>query len=173
MGERPAYTPRAVRTFEPDLVPFPTIRQLIDRARWTGSARNGQPWRFAAVRDSAVQDQLSRLGDYAALLRDAPAVLVLLSPTAERRDTAFDLGRVAQSITIAADEAGLGSCVVSLYPEANADRAARLVGAEPGWSAHHAIALGRPRPAPRGRSAIPVGRRPTADLLRLVGAWPD
>lgn len=173
MGERPPFTPRAVRTFAPDPVPFSTVRELIDRARWTGSARNGQPWRFAAVRDPQLQDQLARLGDYAGLLRQAPAVLVLLSPAAEGRDTAFDLGRVAQSIMVAAAEAGLGSCVVSLYPEANADRAARLVGAEPGWSAHHAIAVGRTGPAPRGRSAIPVGRRPTADLLRRVGVWPD
>ncbi len=95
---------------------------------------------------------------------------MLLSPEDRQLDTEFDLGRVAQSITIAAAAAGLGSCVASLYPDDQARRAADLVRAEPGWSARHAIALGHPadRPARSGRSAIPRGRHDTADLLRTV-----
>jgi nitroreductase len=75
---------------------------------------------------------------------------------------------MAQSVTLAAASLGLGACIVSLYPEENSRRAAELVDADEGWTVRHAIALGHPAPAPRlGASAIPTGRLPLGELLRI------
>ncbi len=171
MDVRSLIAQRATRSFLPTPIPDETLTELVESARWTGSARNRQPWRFVAVHDAPVRAQLARLGAYAGFLAAAPVVLVLLSPEGRQLDTEFDLGRITQSITIAAAAAGLGSCAASLYPDDQARRAAGLVRAEPGWTARHAIALGRPATAPArtGRSAIPRGRRDTADLLRSFG----
>ncbi|WPF80763.1 GNAT family N-acetyltransferase [Sanguibacter sp. 4.1] len=159
---------RTVRSFLDEDVPVSVVRQLVDQARWTGSARNRQPWRFVAVYDQATRAGLAGLGAYAAHLATAPVVVVLLSPRERHLDTEFDAGRIAQSLTLAAASAGLGSCVTSLYPEENADTAATVVGAEPGWSARHAVALGRPdSSSPVGRLAIPTGRRSTDELLSI------
>jgi nitroreductase len=159
---------RAVRSYRDEPVPVDTVRQIVDQARWTGSARNRQPWRFAAVYEAGIRAELARLGEYAGHLAAAPVVLVLLSPAERWLDTEFDLGRVAQSITIVATSMGLGSCVVSLYPDGNARRAAALVHAESGWVARHAIALGHPGPRPSpGRLTIPTGRHSTDQLLRI------
>jgi len=155
--------------FAPDAVPFEAVRELVETARWTGSARNRQPWRFVAVYDAERRRALSRLGAYAGHLADAPVVLVILGPAERGLDTEFDIGRIAQSITLAAVEQGLGSCIVSLYPEENSRAAAALVGADPDWSARHAIALGRPGSSTAaGRSAIPLGRHETDDILRAL-----
>lgn len=160
---------RSVRTFEASPIPNDTVVRLVDQARWTGSARNRQPWRFVAVGDPEIRARLARLGAYAGHLDSAPLALVLLSPAVPGRDTEFDLGRVAQSITLAAAAQGLGSCITSLYPEANARIAAELVGADPGWIAHHAIAIGRPAVRPAlGRSAIPLGRLGVDETLRFL-----
>jgi nitroreductase len=159
----------AVRSFGPEPVARHVVQSLIDQARWTGSARNGQPWRFVAVYDQRIRAELARCGAYAGHLENAPVVLVLLSPATQRHDTEFDLGRVAQSITLAAAEQGLSCCITSLYPDDNALTAAKIVSAEPGWTARHAIALGSAVPRPTlGRSAIPVGRRDATELLRWV-----
>lgn len=160
---------RTARFFRADAVPVETVHVIVDTARWTGSARNRQPWRFVAVYDADARARLARLGAYAGHLAAAPVVLVLLGPTERQFDTEFDLGRVAQSLTLAAAEQGLGSCIVSLYPEENALAAASVVQAEPGWSARHAIAIGFPAPTPSlGRSAIPRGRHDTGELLRVL-----
>lgn len=145
-----------------------TVEHIVAQARWTGSARNQQPWRFAAVYDANLRGELSRLGAYAAHLAAAPVVLVLLSPEDGFRDTEFDMGRVAQSVTMVATSMSLGSCPASLYPEENSHRAAVLVGAEPGWTARHAIALGHPgEPRAVGRRVIPRGRLDTGHLLHV------
>ncbi|WP_382304466.1 nitroreductase family protein [Herbiconiux sp. UC225_62] len=160
---------RSVRTFDATPVDHSTVSLIVDQARWTGSARNRQPWRFVAVYDQGIRSQLAALGAYAGHLATAPVVLVLLSPVAQQLDTEFDLGRVAQSVTLVAAEQGLGSCITSLYPEANSRTAAELVSADPGWTARHAIALGFPAPKPTaGRSAIPLGRRSVAESLRFL-----
>ncbi|MBK1783200.1 nitroreductase family protein [Prauserella cavernicola] len=156
---------RATRFFLDRPVEEAELDAIVDVARWTGSARNRQPWRFVAVTDGAVRAELARHGRYAQVLAVAPAVLVLLSDPGAGEDTEFDLGRVCQSVLLAAHARGLGSCPVTVHPEENARRAARLVGAPPPWRAGHAVALGHPAPTPRGRSAIPTGRKPLTELL--------
>ncbi|HEY6427450.1 MAG TPA: nitroreductase family protein [Acidimicrobiales bacterium] len=159
----------AVRSFASGQVPVEAVRSLVDAARWTGSARNRQPWRFVAVYDQGTRADLSRLGAYAGHLATAPVALVLLSPTTHQLDTEFDIGRVAQSLTLIAADRGLGCCIVSLYPDENAESAARLVGGDDGWSARHAIAIGVPRPTSRtGFSAIPLGRHDPDVLFRTI-----
>ncbi|MFJ1455123.1 nitroreductase family protein [Nocardia sp. N2S4-5] len=162
-------TLRSVRHFLPTAVPRSDVERIIDVARRTGSARNRQPWRFVAVTGPEVRRDLSRCGNFALHLADAPLVLVLLSHDNGFADTEFDMGRVAQSICLAADDLGLGTCLTTFHPDDNVRRAARLVGAPPGWLARHAVATGYPAPAPNSApTAIPRGRLPVADLLTWI-----
>lgn len=157
---------RSCRSFDPAPVPRELVERIIGTARWAGSARNAQPWRFAAVTGASGRESLSRLGAYARHLAGAPLVLVLGEPSPGTRDTQFDLGRVTQNVTLAASDAGLGSCVATFYPEANASAAAAIAGFGDGWVARHALALGWPAPsAVAGRPAIPGGRLPVSELL--------
>jgi nitroreductase len=157
---------RSVRHFTGRPVSREQIDQILDVARWTGSARNRQPWRFRMVTDKSVQQSLSHLGQYAAHLAGAPVVLVLLGADDGHLDTAFDLGRVAQTISLAAHAAGLGSCLATLYPDDNVAQASRILGLEPGWLPQHAMSIGYP--ATSGRlppTAIPAGRFPLTALV--------
>lgn len=157
---------RSCRSFSPDPVPRELVERIVEAARWAGSARNAQPWRFAAVTGTSARESLSRLGAYAQHLAGAPLVLVLGEPSPGGRDTQFDLGRVTQNLTLAASDAGLGSCVATFYPSANAVTAATIAGFGSGWIARHALALGWPAPSSvTGRSAIPGGRLPVSELL--------
>jgi len=163
---------RATRFFSNAPVDDALVDELIDVARWTGSARNRQPWRVVVVRDAAVRAELAGLGAYAAHLGGAPVVLLLAADLdAGGRDAELDLGRFAQTLMLAAHARGLGSCPATFFPDENVERAARLVGLTPPLRARTAIGLGWPAPAshPRGaRSAIPRGRLPL-DAIRLRG----
>jgi nitroreductase len=157
---------RSVRHFSDRPVSREQIDEVLDVARWTGSARNRQPWRFCVVTDKAVQRRLSCLGQYAGHLADAPVTLVLLSADDGRLDTSFDLGRVAQTLSLAAHAAGLGSCLATLYPDDNVAEACRILGLEPGWLPQHAMSLGYPAASQQGPpTAIPAGRLPLSALV--------
>ena len=94
---------RATRWFTDEAVNDDVLRAILETARWTGSARNRQPWRFHTVRSAATRDELSRCGAYAVHLRLAPVVL-LLAIDRSWSDAEFDGCRVAQNIMLAAHE---------------------------------------------------------------------
>lgn len=147
-------------------MPRGTVEELIDAARWTGSARNRQPWRFIAVTDPELRGDLSRLGSFAVHLAAAPLVLVLATQDNGFSDTEFDMGRVTQSLCLAAAARGLGSCPTTLHPASNVTRAAELLNLPPGLLPRHAIALGYPDPGNTpSPNAIPTGRLALPDLL--------
>jgi nitroreductase len=144
------------------------VEAIVDVARWTGSARNRQPWRVVAVRDAARRGELSRLGAYATFVADAPLILLLGVDTTLGADAEFDAGRFAQSLMLAAHDHGLGTCPVTFFPDENVARATGLAGLDDPWRVRTGICLGWPQaaaPAERGRSTVPLGRRPVAEIL--------
>ncbi|MGW4029426.1 nitroreductase family protein [Streptomyces sp. NPDC004838] len=161
---------RATRWFTEAAVTDGELHAVLEAARWTGSARNRQPWRFVVVRDARVRRELSLLGSYAGHLALAPVVVALaVDEEGGGEDAQFDAGRVAQNLMLAAGAAGLGSCPASFFPRANADRAGALCRVAAPWRVRTAISLGHPAPAPSGTSAIPTGRIPLSRLVTEIG----
>ena len=48
----------ATRTFRPDPVPEEAINDILQVARWSGSASNVQPWEFLVIRDRETLQKL-------------------------------------------------------------------------------------------------------------------
>lgn len=164
------------RRFTAEPVPREDVERMIDLARRTGSARNRQPWRFVAVTDAAVRSGLAGCGAYAGHLAGAPLVLVLLTRADGFRDTPFDLGRIAQSLILAASALGYESCLATFHPDDNVRAAELLLGVDGPWHAEHALSVGRapvgdaaPAGVATGTSAVPRGRRSVSELL----TWHD
>ncbi|HET6692630.1 MAG TPA: nitroreductase family protein [Miltoncostaeaceae bacterium] len=158
---------RAVRRYTSDPVGDDVLDRILEAGRWTGSARNRQPWRVAVVRDPHARGELARLGAYAGHLADAPVALLLaLDADAGGADGEFDVGRLAQTLMLAAAALGLGTCPVTFFPDANMARATLIAGLAPPWRVRTGIALGHPAPPAQraGRPAIPTGRRPLSEL---------
>ncbi|WP_043641187.1 nitroreductase family protein [Nonomuraea candida] len=157
---------RATRFFTAAPVTRDQVTAVLEAARWAGSARNRQPWRFVVVRDRALLRGLSRLGAYAGHLAGAPvAILLAVDATLSTEDAEFDAGRAAQNLMLAAHELGLGTCPASFFPAANARAATGLAGLREPWRVRTGISLGHPAPPPPGTPAIPRGRRPLSDLV--------
>ena len=160
---------RATRHFQSTPVPDAVLGKVIDVARWTGSARNRQPWRVAVIGASHERRQLARLGAYAGVLEHAPQVVLLATnQQLGGADTDFDAGRFAQTFMLAAHACGLGSCPVTFFPADNACAAAGFAGLGDPWMVRTVIAVGYPAPPDRpagSRSAIPTGRIPLETLI--------
>ena len=139
----------------------------MQAARWTGSAKNTQPWQFMVVRERQSLEQLATCGAYASHLNGAAAGILVVTPAGQ---AAFDAGRVTQSMMLAAWIDGVGSCIASLQDEG---KVRSLLGIPPDFQAHTAISFGYPQPdAPQMIEGKPIkdvlaslGRRPLSELV--------
>lgn len=167
---------RVVRRFRPQPIEDEVLQKLLNVARWTGSAKNRQPWRFVIVRNQSTREALAAcsIRRFASPLDDAPLAIVLV----QRPDGyEFDIGRLTQTIIIAATILGLGSCPVSLYDEA---RARELLNVPPDHHCRFSVALGYPleeeEQVMRERIVpdfLPVGRLPLEKLIHLETFTPQ
>jgi nitroreductase len=161
---------RAVRRFAEQDLPEDVLLDILDVARWTGSAKNTQPWHLIVVRARKILAELATYGPFAGHLAGARAAIVLVMDNANQR---FDEGRLAENVMLAAWAHGVGSCIGSLYPDDNARRARALLGVPDGRWLHTAISLGYPADeqalrlsADRaGLTEVPIGRAELADLV--------
>lgn len=164
---------RSVRRYAPRPVPTETIRSVLEVGRWTGSAKNTQPWELLLVRDRDVLRRLAALGQFASHLEGADFAVVLVMNSAANQ---FDAGRLAQNLQLGAWAYGVGSCIGSLAPEENEARAKQLLGVPTDRSMRTSIAFGFPESAdalrvdvtPGIKSVLPsVGRRPLDEIVHV------
>lgn len=102
---------RSVREFAPDPVPDDFLEAAYEVARWTGSARNLQPWDLVVIRDRSTLAELAALEGYAKHLAGAPLGIALVMDNANPEFAAYDEGRLAERLMLAAAAFGLGSCI--------------------------------------------------------------
>jgi nitroreductase len=88
------------------------MRNILEVARWSGSAGNRQPWEFVVVRDRDMLGRLSRIdGANAGHLAHAGAgIAIVIHPEGPDLD-AYDEGRLAERILLAATAQSLGAAV--------------------------------------------------------------
>lgn len=157
---------RATREFTSDAVPDGEFERWLESARWTGSSKNSQPWRFTLVRDRATKALLGDCGDWARHLASAPLVAVVSTVDGPYPfSTIFDTGRIVQSLMLVAAEAGYGSCIAVFEPASNITRVRSAVQIPDDERVDLAIAFGRPATRP-GPPSLGRGRMPGSRLIR-------
>src|SRR6202048_248178 len=100
---------RAVREFTDEAVAEAALEEILDVGRWSASGGNRQPSEGVVVRDKAVLQKFAGWGAKPA----GPAAVALLLVTASDA-SAFDEGRVAERLALAAKACWLGSWVAAL-----------------------------------------------------------
>ena len=121
---------RQIRQLRPDPLPDAALDDILEVARWTGSARNVQPWDLILVRDRAVLQALARIPDGKGphLLNAAAGIALVMSGDPEHVDwDTYDEGRLSERIMLAAAAHGIGSAI-GWFKDAAADEAKRLLG---------------------------------------------
>jgi nitroreductase len=152
---------RAIRQYEPTPVPEDVVSDILEVARWSGSASNQQPGEIVVVRDRATLTALARLEGYVGHLAGAPLVMVIVMPGKWEEGEVFDEGRMSERIMLAGLAHGLGSSIGWLG-DSGSTEARRLLNVPHGRRLRTAIALGYPATKPRrGR------RKPPERLVHL------
>jgi nitroreductase len=165
---RPLLQTRQYREFTSEPVSDEALDALVRVARWSGSSGNSQPWRFIVVRDV---DLLRRIAEIAMPqtrgLRTAMAAIAITLP--DERDHAvsyaYDEGRVAERILVAASMLGLGAGIGWIL-SAHREPVERELGVPDGRLVRTIMAIGHPAESARRPRAEPgKARLPVEELV--------
>ncbi len=157
---------RAVRRFRPDPVPQDVVDDLLEVARWSGSASNRQPWELVVIRDRNTLRALAEVRGYADHLAGAPLGIVLVMAGERPEQETYDEGRLSERIMLAALAHGVGSSIGWIVGDGRA-AAKEILGVPPERVVRTAISLGYPdEEARRHRTRAAQARKPLAEIVR-------
>jgi nitroreductase len=171
---RPLLRVRQVREFTDEPPTDAQLDAVIDAARWSGSSTNSQPWRFIVVRDRQVLLRLHEAGlPQTRSLRTAPAAVAIVLPDDEYEIAhAFDEGRVAERILIAAQavrlRAGIAWIKSGVRPIVS-----ELLGLPEGRFVRTIVVVGNPTEAALAPKSEPGKGRLPKDQVVFEERWRD
>ena len=171
---KPLVRVRQIRDFTSDPVSEAELEAITEVARWSGSSRNTQPWRFIVIRDGAMIRKIAEMGlPQTRSLKTAMAAIAVALPSDPKSAVshAYDDGRAAERMLIAASLLGLGAAIAWIVADARPAIGA-LFGLPEGWSVRTIVALGHPTAAAKRPKAAPgTARRPRAEAV-FEDRWP-
>jgi nitroreductase len=174
LAVRPLLRVRQIREFTAEPPTDVELEAIADAARWSGSSTNSQPWRFIVTRD---RERLMRIHDaglpQTRCLRTAPAAIVIVLPDdGSAVSHAYDEGRAAERILIAAHLLGLGAGIAWVLKDIRPVVKA-LLGLPDGWLVRTIVVVGHPTDAALAPKSPPgKGRLPRAEVV-FEEHWPD
>jgi nitroreductase len=157
---------RQVRQFTDEPVREDDLQAILEVARWTGSSQNQQLWQFLVVRDRAIRQRIGEVTRYARYVSKAPLAIAIAMPGEDLETDAYDEGRVAERILIAANALGLGAGIG--WTDGN-ERAVvgSLLGVIAPAFVRTIMSVGHPTEAAmQKRSGPGTGRKPLEEIVR-------
>lgn len=171
---RPLLRVRQVREFASTPVDPTALQAMADAARWSGSSRNTQPWRFITIRDPETLRAIHEAGlPQTRSLATAQAAIAIVLPSEPGTGIShgYDEGRAAERMLIAASMLGLGAGIAWIRSEVR-PTIAQLLGLPEDRFVRTVIALGHPSEAGRrSKSAPGEARLPREDTV-FEERWP-
>ncbi len=172
---RPLIRVRQARQFTTRKVSKAELDAITEVARWSGSSRNEQPCRFITLRDKELIRKIAEMGlPQTRGLPTATAAVAIVEPDEPERgiSRAFDDGRAAERMLIAAHMLGLGGGISRVRRDVRdgINEALRLPANR---SVRTIVAFGYPtEDALSPKSKPGQARLPREDVV-FEEAWPD
>ena len=157
---------RQARLYQDRPVAEETLNTLLDVARWTGSSRNTQPWRFIVVQDKDQLKAISEIRTPINWVADAPLAIAIVLNGESAISEAYDEGRVTERLLVAARLLGLGGGTAWFGDDAQQARGKEILGIPAEFTARSVVVIGYPKQFKdhRPNPATP-GRRPLSELV--------
>ena len=153
---------RQSRQFLDKPIPAEDLQTILEIARWTGSAKNTQPWEFIVVDDRDMNVRLSETAPFTGFLANVPLSIVIVL-NGDSRSVSYDEGRVSERIMLAAQALGLGSGTGWFGTPESRETVRDLLGIPEDKVAWSAIGLGY-TDSSQQQSTL-SGRKPLSDLV--------
>lgn len=145
---------RDTRSFTEEQVSDDDLHRVLQAGRMAGSAKNQQLNRIVVVTDPDGRAMLAECGKFADWLPGCPVAMAIVVP--KKGGKAFDIGRMAQNMMVAANALGLASCPVTFH---NEECVRELLGFPDDHEAPMGVCIGHP--------ALPETQKESAPRLPL------
>jgi nitroreductase len=166
---------RQARAFTGKRVTKAEMDAVTEVARWSGSSRNEQPCRFIALRDKALIRTVADLGlPQTRGLPTANAAVAIVVPDEPERELsrAFDDGRAAERLLVAAHLLGLGGGISRVRPDVRGG-INELLNLPSNRSVRTIVAIGHPTEDALQPKSRPGQARLPREAVISDGHWPD
>ena len=127
---------RSIRRFKETAVPYEVLEKCVDAARLAPSAMNSQMGEYVVIDDARLLPQvLNTVSKWAGVSRPQQGwslegrpgayIVTLINTTLERargagrRNADFDAALAVENMVLAAEEQGLGSCIITSFGPQN------------------------------------------------------
>ena len=165
-GLEPIRRVSQIRQYSSEAVPDEVVDQLLELARWTGSAKNSQPWRFIVVRDKERLKKIAALRPPIGWLATAPVGIAIVLEGAEPMFGAYDEGRLTERLLTGATMLGYGGGTAWFGGPTHDAEAKRILGIPDDLTARQIVMIGRPTSTKDPRPTGPFrGRKPLSELV--------
>ena len=180
---RPLRRVRQIRQFT-DVPPTDEqIDAITDVARWTGSSRNSQPWRFIVIRDRATLLRIREAGMPQTRSLETALVAIAIVLPGDGDDArgpgdedavsyAYDEGRAAERMLIAASFLGLGAGIAWILPHVQGT-VSELLELPESRFVRTLVVVGNPTEAARAPKSAPGAARLPREEVVFEGRWPS
>ncbi len=171
---KPLVRVRQMREFTSKRVTKAELVAITEVARWSGSSRNEQPCRFITLRDRDVIGRIAELGlPQTRGLRSASVAVAIVEPDEPDRglSRAFDDGRAAERMLIAASMLGLGAGISRVRRDVR-DGIDELLGLPANRSVRTIVAVGHPTEDALAPKSRPGTARLPREQVIYDECWP-
>jgi nitroreductase len=171
---RPLRRTRQVREFTEQPVDRAELDAIADVARWSGSSRNTQPWRFIVVTDVDALRRIAEAGlPQTRALRSATAAIAIVLPVDDTHEIglAYDDGRAAERILIAAGILELGAGIAWVRSDVR-PFIGEILGVPDERHVRTIVALGHPTEAALAPKTAPGEARLPREETVYEERWP-
>jgi nitroreductase len=171
---RPLRRTRQYRQFEPTPLDRETLDALADVARWTGSSRNSQPWRFLVITDSSTLRAIHEAGlPQTRGVESATAAIAIVMPADADGAVhhAYDEGRAAERLLVAASLLDIGAGISWIRGDVR-PIVHPLLGIPPDRMVRTIVQLGLPTEAARAPKSAPGTARLPREETVFEERWP-
>jgi nitroreductase len=171
---RPLIRVRQMREFTSKRVTNAELAAITEVARWSGSSRNEQSCRFITLRDRDVIGRIAELGlPQTRGLRTAAVAVAIVEPDEPERglSRAFDDGRAAERMLIAASMLGLGGGISRVGGDVRSG-INELLDLPPNRSVRTIVAIGHPTDDALAPKSRPGTARLPREQVVFDGCWP-
>lgn len=165
---------RQTREFTDEPVDPAALYAITDAARWSGSSRNAQPWRFIVIRAPETLREIAVTGmPQTRSVTSAQACIAIVMPQQPGSGIshAYDEGRAAERILIAASFVGLAAGIAWIRSEVRPAVGA-LLGLPEDRFARTLVAIGHPTQGARRPKSPPGEARLPRDETVFSERWP-
>jgi nitroreductase len=170
---RPLLRVRQTREFEPEVPTDEELGAIADVARWSGSSTNSQPWRFVVIRDREVLARIHEAGmPQTRSLATAPAAIAIVLPDDDDAISfAYDEGRAAERMLIAASFLGLAAGIAWVMPHVRSV-VGELLGLPADRFVRTIVVVGHPTERALAPKNAPGKARLPREEIVFEGRWP-